>query len=250
MKATLLPALFVCCLCGGVTSSGNLRAGAEGYSTPGLSSSHVSVPSTFCDPSSPPSQAGYFGVEGSVYDADNSKRYFYWLFPKRTTSIRNQTSSTERSDERGKEDTPLVLWLNGGPGCSSLVGALKENGPCLLDDNATDPSTHVNPYSWTEVAHVLYLEQPAGTGYSYGTENDSNSAMVAEDVYYFLQHLFLNEEMGGSKYAKLSFYITGESYAGHYIPAIAHSILYHTKKEEGVLKINLAGVGEFLQKNS
>ena len=60
-----------------------------------------------------------------------------------------------------------------------------ENGPCKVDESGD--STSVNPHSWTESAHVLWLDQPANVGYSYGQANDANEKMISEDVYYFLQ---------------------------------------------------------------
>ena len=93
-----------------------------------------------------------------------------------------------------------------GPGCSSLLGLLQENGPCLVSKDGI--STTINPYSWTEVAHVLYLDQPASMGYSYGDSSNINQDMVAEDAYYFLQSWFQSTE--GSKYKDLPLYLTGE----------------------------------------
>ena len=93
-----------------------------------------------------------------------------------------------------------------GPGCSSLLGLLEENGPCLI--NKDGYSTTLNPYSWTEAAHVLYLDQPASTGYSFGDANDVDEDMVAEDAYYFLQSWFQSDD--GSKYKDLPLYLTGE----------------------------------------
>lgn len=171
-------------------------------------------------------------VEGSRFDAADDKHYFYWFFEKRTTSL--QPSSSENSDE----PVPLLIWLNGGPGCSSMLGLLTENGPCLV--NSAGDGTTVNPYSWNEVAHILYLDQPAKTGYSYGEANDHNEDMVAEDAYYFIQAFLQSEE--GQKYQDSPLYLTGESYAGHYIPAIAHRILEGNEGENDLLTIPLAGV--------
>ncbi|KAL7524870.1 hypothetical protein ACHAXR_003494 [Thalassiosira sp. AJA248-18] len=179
------------------------------------------VPAEFCDPNSPLSLSGYFSVEGSKYDKKNSKHYFYWMFERRSKSLLTENEqSTKRKNESDDKPIPFVIWLNGGPGCSSMLGLLQENGPCLV--NKDGHSTTLNPYSWTEVAHVLYLDQPAKTGYSYGEGNDDNEEMVAEDAYYFLQSFFQSTE--GGKYKDLPLFLTGESYAGHYIPAIAHRI--------------------------
>ena len=65
------------------------------------------------------------------------------------------------------------------------MALLFENGPCTVDESGE--STSVNPHSWTESAHVLWLDQPADVGYSYGQGNDSNEEMISEDFYYFLQ---------------------------------------------------------------
>lgn len=88
---------------------------------------------------------------------------FFWL------------ASSRKTVEPGKEK--LIIWLNGGPGCSSMVGMMHENGPFTLqlnhdyDPTSTDPSNvkyHVkrNPYSWTEVANVMFVEQPIRTGFA------------------------------------------------------------------------------------
>ena len=122
-----------------------------------------------------------------------------------------------------------------------MLGLVSELGPCLVNDDGA--STRVNPYSWTEVGHVLFLDQPAGVGYSTGELNDDNVEMVAEDVYYFLQSFFASDE--GKGYARSPLYLAGESYAGHYTPAIAHRIL-NSEDVDGVagseVHLNLAGV--------
>jgi len=196
------------------------------------------VNSDLCDSSSL-SLAGYADTKGSEYDANGeNKHLFYWFFEKRG----GQDDSID-SDET--DDIPLIIWLTGGPGCSSSLALLTENGPCTVNNDGT--STSINPYSWTEVAHVLWLDQPAGVGYSYGTKNDSNESMVSEDVYYFLQSFFRKHP----KYDKNRLFLVGESYGGHYAPAIAHKIWTENKnrrlKNEGVtdkrlIQINLSGL--------
>ncbi len=80
------------------------------------------------------------------------------------------------------EKIPLVIWLSGGPGCSSLVGMLFENGPCIV--RQTSSTATLNAYSWTNAAHMIYIDQPRGTGFSpprqslgYNIENVTSRSM-------------------------------------------------------------------------
>ncbi|KAL2543418.1 Serine carboxypeptidase-like 45 [Abeliophyllum distichum] len=131
---------------------------------------------------------------------------------------------------------PLVLWLNGGPGCSSLgVGAFSENGPFRPSGNVLVR----NEYSWNREANILYLESPIGVGFSYSTDSSAyegvNDKITARDNLVFLQKWFLKFP----QYRNRSLYITGESYAGHYIPQLAEVMLQFNKKEN---LFNLKGI--------
>lgn len=130
------------------------------------------------------------------------------------------------------------MWLTGGPGCSSTMALLTENGPCSVAKDGK--STLRNEFSWTEAAHVLWLDQPAGVGFSYGQETDSNEQMIAEDAYYFLQTFFQTYP----EYQSNPLFIVGESYGGHYAPAIAHRVWLGNKAaKENTIKLNLSGLG-------
>lgn len=130
-----------------------------------------------------------------------------------------------------------MIWLTGGPGCSSTLALLTENGPCSVTKDGK--STEVNQYSWTESAHVLWLDQPAGVGFSYGEETDTNEKMIGEDAYFFLQAFFQTYP----EYQSNPLYITGESYAGHYVPAISHRVWMGNKESKpNTIKLNLAGI--------
>lgn len=136
---------------------------------------------------------------------------------------------------------PTVLWLNGGPGSSSILGFLQENGPLLI--NRTGGLMR-NPWAWTKQANLLALESPAGVGYSYceaslgggscaNTDNSTASTSLASVVDFF-QNKF-------PTLARNPFYITGESYAGVYVPTLARWIVDHND-QDGSFKINLKGI--------
>eukprot|EP00966_Prymnesium_polylepis_P202097 4682012-Prymnesium_polylepis.1 len=97
------------------------------------------------------------------------------------------------------------MWLTGGPGCSSEVALFGENGPCSVNADGTD--TISNPYSWNSRANLLYVDQPTGTGFSYGTGLDHNEKGVAADLYAFLQAFF----KAHAALAPLDFFVVGES---------------------------------------
>jgi cathepsin A (carboxypeptidase C) len=192
------------------------------------------VDGSLCDPNSK-SLSGYMDITGSEYDANGeNKHLFYWFFEKRATS---QLEDKEEEKVQNAKDIPIILWLTGGPGCSSTLALLFENGPCKVSEDGH--STTINPYSWTEAAHVLWLDQPAGVGYSYGKESDYNEEMISEDAYYFLQEFYKEHP----EYSENPLTIVGESYGGHYAPAVAHKVWSKNKmSDDSMLQINLAGL--------
>lgn len=105
---------------------------------------------------------------------------------------------------------PIVMWLNGGPGCSSTTGWLMEKiGPCSIDKNGT--AVKYNEHSWTNHASVFFLDQPVNVGYSYSDGDDvNNTPQSADDVYAFLQLFFAKFD----EYASSPFTIAAESYGG------------------------------------
>ncbi|BGP12710.1 hypothetical protein JCM10213_008848 [Rhodosporidiobolus nylandii] len=118
----------------------------------------------------------------------------------------------------------LIIWLNGGPGCSSFDGALVELGPLRIKEDGT--VRVVDNTAWNEYANVLFLDQPAGTGFSYVTKNDDvrELADAAQHVVTFLSNFY----RVFPEFANMDTYIAGESYAGQYIPYIADAILKTT----------------------
>jgi len=133
--------------------------------------------------------------------------------------------------------SPTVLWLQGGPGCSSLFGCFVENGPQIIDVNG---NFHANNYSWNARANVLWIDQPVGSGYSYVESAEgyvTNEKTMAVELYSALtQFLRMYPQYN------TNFYIFGESYAGKYIPSLAHYILVQNKNKPQT-PINLKGIG-------
>jgi len=133
---------------------------------------------------------------------------------------------------------PVVLWLQGGPGCSSLFGLFVENGPQMIQ---ADGSFKSNPWTWTSNATMIYIDSPVGSGYSYVTNSDgyaSNEKTIGEELYTALYAFFFKLY---PQYAKNDFYIFGESYAGKYVPWLAYTVYANNKNAAN--KINLKGIG-------
>ncbi|KAI7861595.1 Alpha/Beta hydrolase protein [Spinellus fusiger] len=133
------------------------------------------------------------------------------------------------------ETSPTLLWLNGGPGCSSMIGAWVELGPCLI--NVSNYLPYNNPYSWNRAANLLFLDQPIGTGYSYGKSKVLGSVMAAQEMYAVLQVFF----RAFPKYRETDLHVGGESYGGHYVPALSDIILHNNRhaNAQGLMPIQL-----------
>eukprot|EP00891_Asterochloris_glomerata_P006219 jgi/Astpho2/6219/e_gw1.00088.45.1_t len=121
----------------------------------------------------------------------------------------------------GKPDSdPLVLWLNGGPGCSSLAGGfLSELGPFYP---TADGELRPNEFTWTSYANIIFLESPAFVGWSYSNSTQDlavGDERTAQDAYQFLQG-FLEKF---PQYRDRPLWIAGESYGGHYVPNLSQS---------------------------
>ena len=141
--------------------------------------------------------------------------------------------------ETSIENAPVVLWLNGGPGASSMIGLLEEMGPLLMDAHG---GLMENPYAWTNVANVLVLESPVGVGFSYcERQMETGVACINTDKYTATaSHVALLDFY--AKFPELrtnDMFLTGESYAGVYIPTLAYEILL-----DGFLPLRGLAVGD------
>ncbi|KAH8907629.1 alpha/beta-hydrolase, partial [Coniochaeta sp. PMI_546] len=143
------------------------------------------------------SYAGQLPIGGQ----SDGKLYF-WFWP---------TTNPDQPKE-------IVIWLNGGPGCSSLEGFLQENGPISWQSGTYKPVE--NPWSWHHITNVVWIEQPVGTGFSTGSVTVHNEDELAQQFMGFWKNFINTFNMQGYKV-----YVTGESYAGMYVPYISSNFL-------------------------
>jgi len=158
--------------------------------------------------------SGYLnGTDGCDTETNGDYCYIHYWFATSTL-------------ENDNDDIPVVLWLNGGPGSSSILGFLQEVGPLLMNNTG---GLMDNPYAWTQVAHVFAMESPIGVGYSYcANQEQNNSTCQNSDTYTASTSRAALVDFFTTKFPELAsnpFYITGESYAGVYIPTLAKEIV-------------------------
>ncbi|KAK6333649.1 hypothetical protein TWF730_003833 [Orbilia blumenaviensis] len=148
----------------------------------------------------PESYAGLLPISSSKTE---SRKLWFWFFPS--------TGGPETKDD-------LVVWLNGGPGCSSLEGLLQENGPFTWKYGTYRPVP--NEYTWVNLTNMIWIEQPVGTGFTQGVPNIKSQEDLAEQFMGFMKNFVDKFGLHGKR-----IWLTGESYAGKYIPYIADAML-------------------------
>ncbi|KAJ7291091.1 peptidase S10 serine carboxypeptidase [Mycena rebaudengoi] len=177
--------------------------------------------STFCDPT--------VNVYTGYLDVDQgAKHLFFYFFESRR--------------DPAKDD--VLMWINGGPGCSSAMGLLMELGPCSIDmsANASSNKTTWNPFAWNSEANIFFLDQPVGVGFSYADfgETIETTEDAAKNVHAFISIFFETF----SQFAGRGLHLSGESYAGRYLPVFASEIYDQNQlaKSEGRSTLNLQSV--------
>jgi len=145
-----------------------------------------------------------FNMFSGYVKIQDTKGLFYWFI----------------ESENDPANDPVVLWTNGGPGCSGVLGLLTEQGPFSV---RKDQKLRINPYRWNRLANMIFFEQPVEVGYSWtSTEIDVFSdQLAAEDNADFVEGWF---DMFAS-YKSNAFYIASESYGGHYMPELSLVLL-------------------------
>ncbi|GAB2225624.1 hypothetical protein Droror1_Dr00006421 [Drosera rotundifolia] len=144
-------------------------------------------------------ETGYVGV-GEREDV----QLFYYFF----------------ESENNPEEAPLLLWLTGGPGCSTISAIFYENGPIQFEEvkyNGSLPRLTSRPYSWTEVVNLIYVDMPVGTGFSYsvtGAASHSSDTIASHHANEFLRKWII----GHPKFISNPVYLAGDSYSGLTLP--------------------------------
>jgi len=168
-----------------------------------------------------PTESGYLDIEGK-----SGARMFYAYYE--AISPKKQLS-----------DTPILLYLQGGPGCSDMIGNFYELGPWIASDSP-DLGLNRNPAPWNRVFGLLFLDNPVGSGFSIAPSKEdipTNEDEVAKDLYAALQAFFALNPL----FRKRPFYVTGESYAGKFVPSLSLYML-NQLDNNGVLPLRLDGL--------
>ncbi|KIP09855.1 hypothetical protein PHLGIDRAFT_34220 [Phlebiopsis gigantea 11061_1 CR5-6] len=174
----------------------------------------------FCDPTVNV-YTGYLDVD------DGAKHMFFYFFESR----------------RDPANDDVMMWINGGPGCSSATGLLMELGPCSIDMNSVSSNGTVwNPHSWNNEANIFFLDQPVGVGYSYADygETVETTEDAARNIHAFIS--IFSETF--SQFSHRPIHLSGESYGGRYLPTFASYIHDQNQiaKSKGLSTINLKSV--------
>ncbi|KAH9689974.1 serine carboxypeptidase-like 18 [Citrus sinensis] len=166
-------------------------------------------------------ETGYVGVG----ESEDAQLFYYFV----------------KSEKNPKED-PLLLWLTGGPGCSAFSALVYEIGPInfnILEYNGSLPTLHLNPYSWTKEASILFVDSPVGTGFSYvrtPLASQTGDFKQVHQVDQFLRKWLMDHP----EFLSNPFYVGGDSYSGITVPPLVQQI--SNENEEGIKPlINLQG---------
>ena len=168
---------------------------------------------------------------GNLLSSDEYENYFfYWLAPRPA----NLASSSN-------DDSPLIVYLNGGPGSTSMNALWTGNGPLRV--TATGSSKSGEDYeikydttiSWQEAGDLLWIDQPVGTGWSYGEHMVTTLDEIADEFLQFMINFY--EEYPVYKNREL--YLTGESFAGKYLSFSSKAILDYNDSGKGSFTFNL-----------
>lgn len=172
-----------------------IEAASPAYSADAISNQITNLPGL-------PAGTNFKMFSGHIQVAPG-RALFYWF-------VESQTNPSA---------DPLVLWTNGGPGCSGLAGFMTEQGPFRPTE---DGKLTANPDSWNKIANMIFIEQPAGVGFSTvdGPMNYTDAQAARDNAEFLRGFLKLYQSYSGTP-----LYLTSESYGGHYLPTLAKQIV-------------------------
>ncbi|KAJ7202096.1 alpha/beta-hydrolase [Mycena pura] len=170
-----------------------------------------------------PLTRSFAGNVGVNRDGHPNATLFFWAFEKTNGSLTSDTSTE-----------PWIIWLNGGPGASSMMGLLTENGPIRV--TGTFPIVQ-NNFSWHQLADTFWIDQPVGTGYSTSDSTGyiADEDQMGEDFVGFLSNIVKIFP----SLATRPLYLMGESYAGTFIPYITKTIFASQSPSVTLKKISI-----------
>ncbi|KAK9051367.1 hypothetical protein SSX86_027994 [Deinandra increscens subsp. villosa] len=144
--------------------------------------------------------------------------------------------------QNNPEEDPFICYIPGGPGSSALLAFIYENGPLsinVVDNDPTNATLMLNQYTWTKMASVVFVDIPAGTGFSYAKTKDawvSSDSKVATLAYDFVKKFLI----GHPKFLKNPLYMGGISYMGIITPIITMKI-YEGNERGDQPQLNIQG---------
>jgi carboxypeptidase C (cathepsin A) len=153
---------------------------------------------------------------------------FYWLFESIDSNI--------TTDSR-----PLIIWLEGGPGCTGTFNMIWEGISPILVNNNTQPFRTNTNYTWSTSYHLMSVDFPYGTGYSFANSATDEKNTTIESTYYLYKLLYKLGQKYPSWFNR-DIYILGHSVAGHWVTGLGWNVLQQNGKNTG-FNINLKGIG-------
>ncbi|KAJ0409681.1 hypothetical protein ATCC90586_007470 [Pythium insidiosum] len=228
-----------------------LRASADARSSPSVSTvtATAKATATATAPSGAQSTSAFPGATDEIVDLHGKPESYTSRLFSGYLPISNGGEAFyffAESQSTSAQSDPVLLWLNGGPGASSLAGCFSENGPLLVNDDGV--SLRVNDHAWNQNANFVCIESPIGVGFSYNASGVyvSDDVKQADELYEALQQFLTKFPWLRSN----DFIVSGESYGGVYVPMTAKRIVEGNAKGDAP-KINLKkfvvgnGVNEF-----
>jgi len=166
---------------------------------------------------------------GNMASSDKYENYFfYWLFPKTYTAT-----------EECSGDCPLIIYINGGPGSTSMNALFTENGPLRIKQTGENDSngyeiTYEPENAWSAAGDLLFIDQPVGTGWSYGSHAATSLDEIGSDFLTFLKNFYTEYP----QYWDRELLLTGESFGGKYLSYAAASILDYNESASKTFNFN------------